>query len=146
VVTDDSTDVLEFEPESPMDLEDDELAARTPLVARHEPEQPRLCYTRAEIGDHSANQVRFFDADYSHSLCVMATAIIEAQGPIRDDVLAREIARAHGFARTGNKIKDRILALVPGTAKSEELVGNFLWPSGEVKEWIPFRYAADDVS
>lgn len=139
-------DVLEFESESSSDLHADELAARTPLVARHETEQPRLQYQRAELRDHSANQSRFFDDDYSDALREMSLAIIESQGPIRDDVLAREIARAHGFARTGNKMKERVLELVPNVAKSEELVGNFLWPNSEAKEWIPFRYAADDLS
>jgi hypothetical protein len=43
----------------------------------------------------------------------MALAVLEAQGPIRDDALVREIARAHGFARTGNRIKQRVLELLP---------------------------------
>lgn len=60
---------------------------------------------------------------------------------MREDVLAKRIARAHGWARTGKKIKDRVLALALNEyPETEEDVGRFFWPLGsDTGEWGVFR-------
>jgi very-short-patch-repair endonuclease len=71
----------------------------------------------------------FFDPAYTPSLHAMIRAEVQSHGPLRADVLARRIARAHGFARTGARIRARVDALA-GTAarQTEEDAGIFYWP------------------
>jgi hypothetical protein len=72
----------------------------------------------------------------------MALTVLEAQGPILDDALAREVARAHGYARTGNRIKQRILDLLGNVTNTVEPVGTFLWPGSTPEASVSFRYFA----
>jgi very-short-patch-repair endonuclease len=125
-------------------LESAEATSRPQLFARQSPADMRRLYTRSDLGDAVENQIRFFDDDYSEVLRSMALSVLDAQGPIRDDALARELARAHGFARTGNRIKERVMQLLPNVVATEESVGRFLWPGPEAENSIPFRYSADD--
>ena len=117
---------------------------RPQLVARQMPQQDRRVYSRIALGDATANQDRFFDDDYSDTLRKMALAVLASHGPIREDVLAREVARAHGFGRTGNRIKQRVLGLLPKVTSTKESVGRFLWSGPSKHESLPFRYPADD--
>jgi hypothetical protein len=117
---------------------------RPQLVARPMPQKNRRVYPRVELGDATANQGCFFDEDYSETLRSMAMSVLESHGPIREDVLAREVARAHGFARTGNRVKQRVLKLLANVTFTEEPVGRFLWPNPSAQEVVPFRYPPDD--
>lgn len=121
-----------------------EPAACPPVMARQIPQADRRIYSRADLGDATSNQARFYEDSYSDTLRGMALAVLETQGPIRDDALAREIARAHGFARTGNRIRQRVLELLPDVIVTEEPVGKFLWPGPASQDSIPFRYPADE--
>jgi hypothetical protein len=109
------------------------------LVARQFNQSDRVYYRRVELNDATANQGCFFDEDYSFPIQAMARAIIEAQGPIREDVLVREVARAHGFARTGGRIAQRVLDVVSDVTETVEPVGRFFWP-GPAADTIPFRF------
>ncbi|MGE8449581.1 MAG: DUF3320 domain-containing protein [Pseudomonadales bacterium] len=63
------------------------------------------------------------------------------EGPVRDEVLARRIARAHSWSRTGSRIQDRVVRLAEShfVTKREE-VGIFFWPKGSGgTELISFR-------
>ncbi|MBX3426900.1 MAG: DUF3320 domain-containing protein [Pirellulales bacterium] len=122
-----------------------ETVARPQLVAKQSPRADRPRYVRAALADASTNQDRFFDDDYTETLQGMAQAVLESQGPILDDALAREVARAHGIGRTSARIKQRVLQLLPGVTSTVEPVGTFLWPGGAAQESIPFRYSADDA-
>lgn len=105
---------------------------------------PQHPYLVASLADASAQQARFFDDDYSRELRRMALAVVDAESPVRDDVVARRVARAHGFARTGAKITERILSLIQDVVATHESVGRFLW-SGECPSAIvPFRRANSD--
>jgi very-short-patch-repair endonuclease len=111
------------------DFRSSDSSACSPLVARQAPMKDRCIYFRVNLGDAVANQDRFFDTDYADSLRQMAQAVLASQGPIRDDALVREIARAHGFARTGNRIKQRVLELLPDVASTQrrlQIVGDLL--------------------
>ena len=46
---------------------------------------------------------------------------------IRDSLLATRIARAHDFARTGAKIRDRVYSQLQHIAGVQESTGRFLW-------------------
>jgi very-short-patch-repair endonuclease len=114
---------------------------RPQLVAGQAPARDRVLYVRADLGDANANQDRFFDTDYSETLKSMALTVLKTQCPIRDDALAREVARSHGFSRTGNRIKERVLDLLPYITKTVESVGTFLWNGPSSQPSIPFRFA-----
>lgn len=120
------------------------FANRHVLFARQVVSKERRVYIRAQLGDATRNQNRFFDADYSETLARMAREVLEIQGPILDDALVREIARAHGFARTGNRIKQRVLEFLPNATFTIEAAGRFLWPELVAHESIPFRYHVEE--
>jgi very-short-patch-repair endonuclease len=125
-------------------VEAGEPAVRHQLVAHQAPEKERRLYSRIDLGEATANQDRFFNDDYSDTLRSMALSVLKSHGPIRDDALAREVAKAHGFARTGNRIKQRVLELLPDVTATEEPVGRFLWPGSAAQDSVAFRYALED--
>lgn len=138
------------EPASPVSWEQDYEDApnadpvRPQLVAKNvASSSERRMYCFADLPDATDQQATFFDDHYGRRLRKMALTVLEAEGPIREDVLARRVARAHGFARTGAKIKDRILQLIPEVPATVEPVGRFLWPGDGPLASIPFRYTAD---
>ena len=53
----------------------------------------------------------FFDDAYNPTLLRMIDHVVNVEGPVRDEVLSRRIARAHGWVRTGSKIQDRVVRL-----------------------------------
>ena len=93
-----------------------------------------------------ANADQFFEAGYDATLRDMIAHVVEVEGPVRSDVLAKRIARAHGWSRTGARIQDRVFALAKRDfATSTEDVGVFFWPTGsDTVNWQVFRRAAGD--
>lgn len=85
----------------------------------------------------------FFTADYDVALEAMIAHIINIEGPVREDVLSKRIARAHGWARTGKRIRDRVFQLAEQQYLStSEEVGQFFWPKGtDISKWDEFRYS-----
>ena len=85
----------------------------------------------------------FFTAEYDASLQTMIAHVIEIEGPVREDVLAKRIARAHGWARTGKRIRDRVFQMAEKKYLiTIEEVGRFFWPEGsDTSEWQAFRYS-----
>ena len=107
---------------------------------------PPASYVIVDLGDCSSSASRFHDEDYRETLRLMAQKILSAQGPIREDVLASQIARAHGFKRTGGKIRDHILGQIQGCPATDEGSGRFLWSwDHPIEASIPFRLPADDL-
>jgi hypothetical protein len=87
----------------------------------------------AQDDDTALNHARerFHDLDYTSELKEMVAALIANEGPIREDLLVRKIARAHGLKHSGERIKNRVLALVSRTCpKSREDSMEFYWPEG----------------
>jgi hypothetical protein len=87
----------------------------------------------------------FFDASYDARLRQMVEHVVAVEGPVRDTVLARRIARAHGWQRTGARIQDRVSSIAMACLKStEEDVGVFFWANDRGPE-VPlvFRGAPD---
>lgn len=91
---------------------------------------------------------RFFDADYDSVLIAMIEHVVQHEGPVLDSVLARRIARAHGFQRTGSRIQERVEQLAKRScATTEEPAGSFYWPATvQFRETVPFRWPANDDS
>ena len=94
----------------------------------------------------AVNPDAFFDREYTTALQEMIAHVIAVEGPVRDDVLARRIARAHGWLRTGSKIRDRVVTLARARFPMvQEEVGAFFWPAGaDQTRWPSFRRPAGD--
>ncbi|MDQ0122044.1 hypothetical protein J2W17_000989 [Pseudomonas lini] len=72
----------------------------------------------------------FFEASYSGVLGALIEHVICEEGPILDVILARRIARAHGWVRAGSKIRERVSAMAKNTHRvTMDDLGEFYWPS-----------------
>lgn len=87
----------------------------------------------------------FFDSRYDSTLETMVTHVIEEEGPILDTTLARRIARAHGWTRTGARIRDRVTSVANRSHRQNtEDVGQFFWPARQSDSMaVTFRRPAD---
>jgi very-short-patch-repair endonuclease len=87
----------------------------------------------------------FFAPSYDDSLRKMIEHVVSIEGPILDAVLARRIARAHGWQRTGARIQERIANMARAFLTStEEDVGTFFWAEGRGPDVVvAFRIDAD---
>ncbi len=112
--------------------------------SEQEPTSAPPTYDVVDLGDCTVASARFHDGDYQTTLRDMALKILNTQGPIREDMLASQIARAHGFKRTGAKIRDHVLAQIKGCPATDESSGRFLWSWDQpIAPSIPFRSPAD---
>ena len=103
--------------------------------------EPKIYYARVTLPDATDSQNRFYDSAYDDELKRMALEVLNREGPIRDDLLAKKVARAHGFARTGANIRSRIFELLGDVVTTEEATGRFLWATTSPEPVIQFRAA-----
>ncbi len=76
-----------------------------------------------------ANPDRFFDGEYNGVLSAMIAHVVDHEGPVLDALLARRIARAHGWLRTGGRIRERVFQIARARYRTtDEEVGTFYWP------------------
>jgi hypothetical protein len=81
----------------------------------------------------------FFEFSYRPTLQAMVDAVMDVEAPVRDDVLAQRVARAHGWLRTGARIREQIALHLRTLDRTEESTGTFLWKPGSVVARLPFR-------
>ncbi|MGQ5250757.1 DUF3320 domain-containing protein, partial [Xanthomonas arboricola pv. corylina] len=95
-----------------------------------------------------ANPDRFFDGEYNDILLTMIAHVVDHEGPVLDALLARRIARAHGWLRTGGRIRERVFQIArPRYRTTDEEVGTFYWPEHlDPATEPPFREPADEDS
>lgn len=88
----------------------------------------------------------FYEVSYNSTLLAMIRAVVEAEGPVRDDVVCRRIARAHGWTRTGGRITARVLKLVPKVCQGiKDGENQFFWPASiQPGTWPVFRRPAGE--
>jgi len=91
---------------------------------------------------------QFHEDAYDAVLKPMIEWVVQHEGPVLDALLARRIARAHGFQRTGSRIQERVEQIARqhfGT--TEEAGGTFYWPAGMTPgAEVAFRWSADEDS
>jgi hypothetical protein len=134
----------------------DEGAARfahqaSPAADRREP-APGPAMTRYRRADLSSFEgvikpAQFYDPAYDPVLRALAAHVVRMEAPIRDDILVERIARAHGFARSGRLIRDRILTLRerPFVLCDDPAGGCYVWPDHASREgWSRLRVPATD--
>ncbi len=101
------------------------------------------------VSEAHVDATLFFDARYEGILVAMVRHVVEVEGPILDTVLARRIARAHGFARTGARIQERVEQRAAGEFASteEDGVGTFYWPKHmDPGSAVPYRSPPEDTA
>lgn len=110
---------------------------------RFQPAQPADAVPQADVSAE-----RFHDPSYDDVLRSMVEWVVQREGPVLDAVLARRIARVHGFQRTGSRIQERVEQVARKLfAWTEEPVGAFYWPRGlEPGADVAFRRPPDDES
>jgi very-short-patch-repair endonuclease len=88
----------------------------------------------------------FFLTSYEPQLKRMIEYVTAVEGPILDTVLARRIARGHGWQRTGARIQERVnaVALTHLQTTSED-VGTFFWAATQRTDMsVAFRGGSED--
>jgi len=106
----------------------------------HAVEEAQILFRRVRLPVGVDPQARFYDSDYSDDLRTIIRQVLDQHAPIRDDVLVKQVARAHGFARTGATIKKRILDLLGEVPVTEESTGRFFWPPEGPESVMSFRH------
>jgi very-short-patch-repair endonuclease len=102
--------------------------------------QPALVFfATTDLSAIKADPDRFFEFTYRPTLQAMVDAVMDAEAPVRDDVLAQRVARVHGWLRTGARIREQITLHLRTLARTEESTGTFLWKPGTVATRVPFR-------
>ncbi|MGI6852284.1 DUF3320 domain-containing protein [Mesorhizobium sp. 1B3] len=106
----------------------------------------RSGYRLTDLSGFTANPELFYAFTYRDTLRGMIEAVIETEGPLLADVLAQRIARAHGWLRTGGRIRERINLHLRGYDTTNESSGVFLWKKGTIAETLAYRSPANEES
>lgn len=93
----------------------------------------------ADLSAFKADPDLFFEFSYRPTIQAMVDAVMEAEAPVRDDVLAQRVARAHGWLRTGARIREQIALHLRKLEQTNETTGTFLWKPDTVTQRVPFR-------
>ncbi|MBI3131514.1 MAG: DUF3320 domain-containing protein [Acidobacteria bacterium] len=130
-------------PLAPETLEQGIYANRSDLAQPGASQGPDSPWPDVLALDPSADPDRFFDPTYDHRLSRMISDLVQQEGPIHEERLARLIARKHGWLRTGAKIQARVEALAShGCRTTREEVGRFYWSKDlSMDGFVPPRLA-----
>ena len=93
---------------------------------------------------------RFNEPEYLGTLADLVRLVLHQEAPVRDTVLVERIARAHGFKRSGRRIRERVLEVAKEVAHLNTELGDrtFLWAdASSAAVWQRARLPAtrDDV-
>jgi len=110
----------------------------TPTLASNKTSNERG-YKVTDLSSFRAEPDQFFEFGYRDTLRRMIEAVIETESPLRADILAQRISRAHGWLRTGGRIRERIDLHLRGYDKTKESSGEFIWKAGTVSKIMPYR-------
>ena len=92
---------------------------------------------------------KFYDRGYDSVLKEMGDLVVSFEGPVREEVLATRIARAHGWKRTGKLITERVIKLLrrryTTTKDPDKDQTKFYWSEDiDPKTWDCFRLPATE--
>lgn len=96
-------------------------------------------YRITDLSSFTAQPDHFYEFTYRDTLRAMVDAVIETESPLRTDILCQRIARAHGWLRTGGKIRERIDMHLRDFDRTHESSGEFIWKQGAVAEFLDYR-------
>jgi very-short-patch-repair endonuclease len=125
--------------------------APPPLVADVRPPDTSVAahverYRLTDLTQFAANPDHFFEFTYRDTLRAMVAAVIETESPLRTDILCQRVARAHGWLRTGGRIRERIDLHLRDFDRTQESSGEFIWRPGAVSEIRAYRPPHDEAS
>jgi hypothetical protein len=130
-----------------------DLAARNatadsppPILAAEAMPADRPGYRIADLSAFNAEPELFYEFTYRDTLKGMIEAVMDAESPLPADVLAQRIARAHGWLRTGGRIRERIDLHLRGYDTTSESSGVFIWKKGKVVDLLTYRRSANEES
>nr|WP_267213506.1 DUF3320 domain-containing protein [Chelatococcus asaccharovorans] len=103
-------------------------------------------YRITDLSHFQADPSQFYEFGYRDTLKAMVDAVVETESPLRADVLAQRIARAHGWLRTGGKIRERIDLHLRDLERTMESSGEFIWGKGSVSNTLPYRQPGSEES
>ncbi len=92
---------------------------------------------------------KFEDPDYVPTLVKLIAFVLECEAPMRDDVLVERVARAHGFQRSGDRIRDRVIKIARRShfICKDPVGGRFAWLNEpQWAAWSIARKPFDDSS
>ncbi|KVD78940.1 DNA helicase [Burkholderia sp. ABCPW 14] len=119
--------------------------AATISAAAREPLEGQFIEADLAVAGFDVDSDAFFDATYNPKLLRMIDHVVSIEGPVRDEVLARRIARVHGWVRTGARIHERVVRLASQHYKTEnEDVGTFF--RLKTDDTVEFRRPADGAA
>lgn len=90
---------------------------------------------------------RFDEPDYTPTLVRMIAHVLATEAPILDDLLVMRIARIHGFQRSGDRIRERVLKIAKKHhhIRRDPVAGQFVWATpGDPLHWTRARAPADE--
>lgn len=85
----------------------------------------------------------FYEDSYMPTLKSLVDGVLDKKAPLTMEALAREIARMHGWQRTGKRISERVVATAKRADLRREGRQVFVWPTGGYRERVPFRGLGD---
>jgi len=102
-------------------------------------------YQVADLSSFEIDPEQFYEPVYRAKLRDMVARVIATEGPLYEDVLIQRIARAHGFGRAANRIREIVLRSVatdiPRSNDGDRVV---CWPVGsDPSAAAVFRSSAD---
>ncbi len=104
---------------------------------------PGAVFSREEAGAHqddaTADPDRFFDLAYAPVLRRLIHQIVDREGPITLRRLARRVAQAHGWQRTGKRIHAQVQKNLGDIESHPEFETVFVWASGSHSDRTPFQ-------
>lgn len=127
-------------------------AATSPAVVESDmvntDRQFRASQPENAVAESAVSAEQFYELTYDEVLKPMIEWVVQHEGPVLDTVLARRIARAHGFQRTGSRIQERVEHIARQRfGNTEETAGTFYWPDGmTLGAEVVFRWPADEDS
>ncbi len=113
----------------------------------HSPSAPKMADAPDRepdlFDDEEPDPERFYDDDYTPSLKSLISRILSEEGPVPLDLLARSVAREHGWQRTGRRIRERVLSCMGDNEVHDDPNGHFVWSPGTFTGEIPYRHDLD---
>ncbi|MCM0018751.1 MAG: DUF3320 domain-containing protein [Tagaea sp.] len=103
----------------------------TEHLSSEAPVQPPGTYRRAAATDLdlTLDRDRFEEASYAPTLSALIHRILTIEAPMRDDALVERVSRLHGFQRSGDRIRERVLkfAKKKHPIRKDPVGGKFVW-------------------
>lgn len=127
------------------ELVSDEQTAAPSFMAASTPEAgPSGLYRLTDLGSFAIDPEAFYEFGYRSTLQAMIDHVVQTEGPLRTDILCQRIARAHGWLRTGGRIRERIEIHLRSFDRTMESSGEFIWAPAAVAEFLAYRQPADE--